>query len=263
MARPGCRRLSVRVRAASDGEIEYEGQCYALRVVRYLAGDLLASVPIGPALARDFGSKLAAFDTALGGFRHAGESPLLLWDLQRVTELRDLFDFIDDAAICQRVARTIDDFESNVIPQIRALRTQVIHGDANPENILVAASERSVSGFIDFGDMLRAPLVFEVAIAAAYLRREGLFALELIVPFVSGYHAALPLTDAELQLLYDLTRARLATTITLLYWRLGARGHDDPYRQKTLQGESDAGRFLAALDTLGRQGFLQTLRQGL
>lgn len=260
---PGVPTLVCTRGGTPGGELEYQGQCYALRVVRYLAGDLLTSVPIGPALARDFGSKLAAFDTALGGFRHAGESPSLLWDLQRVTELRDLFDFIDDAEICQRVARAIDDFESSVIPQLKALRTQVIHGDANPENILVAPSQRSVSGFIDFGDMLRAPLVFEVAIAAAYLRAEGMNALELIVPFVSGYHAALPLTDVELQLLYDLVRARLATTLTLLYWRLGARDHDDLYRQKTLQGESDAGRFLAALDTLGRQGFLQTLRQGL
>ncbi|NNF40492.1 MAG: phosphotransferase, partial [Woeseiaceae bacterium] len=137
------------------GELEYEGQCYALRVVRYLDGDLLASVAIDPVLARDFGTKLAAFDTALGGFRHAGESPLLLWDLQRATELRELLGFIDDGALGRRVARAIDDFEANVAPQIKALRTQVIHGDANPENILVAPSRRSVSGFIDFGDMLR------------------------------------------------------------------------------------------------------------
>ncbi|NNF39759.1 MAG: phosphotransferase, partial [Woeseiaceae bacterium] len=150
-----------------------------------------------------------------------------------------------------------------VAPQIKALRTQVIHGDANPENILVAPSRRSVSGFIDFGDMLRAPLVFDVAIAAAYLRGDAANALDLIVPFVSGFHAALPLTEAELQLLYDLVRARLAATVTLLYWRLGARAHDDPYRQKTLQGEADAGRFLAVLDGLGRPGFEQALRQGL
>lgn len=260
---PGVPTLVRTREGRSGGELEYQGQCYAIRVVRYLAGDLLASVAMGAELARDFGCKLAAFNAALRGFRHPGESPLLLWDLQRATELRGLLDFIDDKLIYRHVASAIDDFEQNVMPQIKALRSQVIHGDANPENILVAPSERSVSGFIDFGDMLRAPLVFDVAIAAAYLRSDDAKVLELIAPFVAGYHSALPLTDSELRLLYDLVRARLATTITLLFWRLGARAHDDPYRQKTLQGESDAGRFLAALDALGRQGFEQAVRQGL
>jgi Ser/Thr protein kinase RdoA (MazF antagonist) len=47
------------------------------------------------------------------------------------------------------------------------LRAQVIHSDANPENVLVAGKRL---GFIDFGDAIKAPLVFDVAIAASYMR---------------------------------------------------------------------------------------------
>jgi Ser/Thr protein kinase RdoA (MazF antagonist) len=242
------------------GSIEYAGQVYRLRLVSYLAGETLASVPLDMDMARDLGASLARLDLGLDGFSHEGERPLLLWDLQRAGELRDLLDGIDSPAIRGEVLRVIDDFDQRVRPELNRLRKQVIHGDANPDNVLVNPVSRRVSGFIDFGDMVRAPLVFDVAIAAAYLRTSKADTLGLIAPFVAGYHALCPLFDAELALLFDLVRARLATTITLLYWRLDARGDDDLYRQKTLARESDAVDFLAALDDLGRAAFLHGLQ---
>jgi Ser/Thr protein kinase RdoA (MazF antagonist) len=77
----------------------------------------------------------------------------------------------------------------------------------------------------------------------------------LIEPFIAGYHAVVPLHAVETGLLFDLIRARLTTTVTLLYWRLQARPDNDPYRQKALDIEGRAGKFLTALDTLGRAAF--------
>ena len=241
------------------GRIEHAGQSYMLRLVSYLAGELLSSVPLDAHAARDLGASLARLDLGLDRFSHAGERPVLLWDLQRAGELRDLLDRIDDPAMRGNVSRAIDDFEQRVRPELNTLRSQVIHGDANPDNVLMDPVSRRVSGFIDFGDMVRAPLVFDVAIAAAYLRASEADALELIAPFVASYHAVRPLSDAELALLFDLVRARLATTITLLHWRLDAREGADLYRQKTLARESDAMIFLAVLDDLGRAAFLRGL----
>lgn len=243
------------------GRIEHAGQVHGLRLVGYLAGKTLASIPLDTDLARDLGASLARLDLGLEGFSHEGERPVLLWDLQRAGELRDLLDGIDSPAIRGDVLRVIDDFDQRVRPEVNMLRKQVIHGDANPENVLVDPVSRRVSGFIDFGDMVRAPLVFEVAIAAAYLRASKADALQRIAPFVAGYHALRPLLQAELALLFDLVRARLATTITLLFWRLDARSDDDLYRQKTLARESDAMDFLTALDDLGRAAFLRGLQR--
>ena len=131
-----------------------------------------------------------------------------------------------------------------------SLRSQVIHSDANPENVLQCDSG---IGFIDFGDMMRAPLVFDVAIAAAYLRSDD--PLELVLPFVSAYHRENPLRDEEMELLFDLLRARLATSIALFYWRLRERDAHDEYRNKLLATEQSSITFLVALDTLGRAAF--------
>ena len=246
-----------------SGRIEFAGKSHMLRLVSYLAGEPLTTVPVNANTARDIGGSLARLDLGLDGFSHEGENPVLLWDLQRAGELRDLLDRIDNAAIRRRVLQAIDDYERRVVPELGSLHAQVIHGDANPENILVDPASGRVSGFIDFGDMVRAPLVFDVAIAASYLRASEADALDLIAPFFAGYHAVWPLSVAELALLFDLVRVRLATTITLLYWRLDARDHDDPYRQKTLDQESDAIAFLTVLDDLGRAAFSRELQRAV
>ena len=229
-----------------------EHGAYRLRVVTWVDGVPLETLPLGQDIVRDLGTALARLDRAFAGFSHPGERPELLWDLQRAAELRCLLSCIDDAGIRARVARVIDDFENNVLPEMSGLRSQVIHGDPNPGNVLTTDAGM---GFIDFGDIVKAPLVFDVAIAASYLRVFDANPLQFIVPFVAAYHAVMPLTPQEGELLFDLVRTRLATTNSLLYWRLGARGQGDPYRQKALDGESGAAGFLGLLDGLGREAF--------
>ena len=241
----------------SSGELTGHGAKHRLRVVSWIDGAQLEGLKIDSVLAGQFGSALAGLDLALQGYTHAGEKPALLWDLQRVRELRDLLDAIDDPAVKDGVTRVIDDYENHVVPALPSLRAQVIHSDANPENVIVTDEGL---GFIDFGDIIKAPLVFDVAIAASYMRVPGENPTALIEPFIAGYHAVLPLHGIETRLLFDLIRARLSTTVTLLYWRLQARPENDPYRQKALDLEGGAGKFLTALDTLGRVAFDNKIR---
>lgn len=225
---------------------------HRLRVVTWIDGESLLETGIDEARAARLGESLGRLDNALQGYSHPGENPVLLWDLQRAAELRPLVDVVDDRPVRRDIARVIDDFEANVEPVLTGLPVQAIHGDANPENILVTNGD---IGFIDFGDMVRAPRIFDVAIAAAYLRSTDDDPLVFIRPFVAGYHAVAKLLNGETRLLFDLVRARLATTITLLHWRLRDRAADDDYRRKSLTVEHTASRFLAALDTLGRASF--------
>jgi Ser/Thr protein kinase RdoA (MazF antagonist) len=240
----------------SSGSIADDEAAYRLRVVTWVEGVQLETIGVNERQATDFGKALARLDRALRAYSHPGENPVLLWDLQRVVELRELLDCIDDSSIRGSVERSMYDFEQNVLPVKSDLRHQVIHADANPENTLV---ENGDIGFIDFGDIIRAPQIFDVAIASSYLRRFDDNPTALIESLVAGYHSEMPIEATEADLLFDLVRARLATTITLLYWRLEARDEDDPYRQKTLDLESGASRFLQLLDRIGRTAFRKKL----
>lgn len=235
---------------------------HVMRVVSYLPGELLSSVTTGPRLAANLGACAAHLDLALAGFEHAGESQTLLWDMQRADRLRELLQYIADNALRAAVRGCLDDFDSRVKPQLPALRRQVIHADLHGDNVLVSADDHdAVAGVIDFGDMLRAPLIMEVAIAAAYLREIEGDPMRLIVPFVAAYNGIICLQDAEIRLLFDLVRARLSATISILRWRAAMRGALDQYSRDYMQSERTAETFLARLDELGRDAFTERLRR--
>ncbi|MDJ0813298.1 MAG: phosphotransferase [Woeseiaceae bacterium] len=228
---------------------------HSLRVVSFLPGRPLEGKLPGARVAFDMGRSLALIDRALDGFTHPGESQELLWDMQRAAEIRPLVRHVPGAELQSLVGACIDVFETRLAPAFADLRTQVIHNDLNPGNVLLTDGDPpGVAGVIDFGDMLRAPLIVDVAIAMSYLRAAE---DELAVPaaFARGFDSESPLEYRERELLFDLIRMRLATTITILYWRASARSADDPYLRKALE-ERGAERFLRHLSQLGQERFL-------
>jgi len=160
------------------------------------------------------------------------------------------------------VVRSLDEFEEFAWPELSGLRRQVIHSDFNPDNVLTHATEPDeVAGVIDFGDMLEAPLVADVAIAASYLRPDEGDPLALIAEFVAGYASVTPLQPNELKILFELIRARLCASIVILYWRASFRDADDPYLGKLLDAESFAETFLTRLNLIPRLNATQTFAQ--
>ena len=262
----GCQTAVPRIVRTSGGDsstIILDGRTeHIVRLVSYLPGQLAADVSPTPALMRSIGRSLAYLDIALSDFEHDGEQQPLLWDMQRATCLIPLTAHITDESLRQLVRACFGDFQEIVEPQFASLRRQVIHSDVHPGNVLVEESDpEAVAGIFDFGDMLRAPLVVELGIAASYLRSDDIDALAYVVSFVAAYDRISPLEDVEFDLLYDLLRTRLATTITMLHWRLATEGSEDAYVRESLQSESSAGRFLMRINALTRQAFSTRLRR--
>ena len=263
--RQGCAVAAPMIRRTLDGNessILYDGDIpHVCRVVSYLAGTPLSEFPATADLALDMGRCAANLDLALANFEHGGDNHVLLWDLQRAGDLRELTSYVEETDLRAAVCLCLDDFDSRVRPALSSLRHQVIHSDLHGDNVLATDDRRSIAGVIDFGDMLRAPLIMEVAIAAAYLRSSEDDCLALIAPFVAGYNSITALEEAELDLLFDLVRARLVATITILRWRLAMRGKGDDYARQSLEGEQHADHFLLQLDTLGRVPFTELVQQ--
>jgi Ser/Thr protein kinase RdoA (MazF antagonist) len=249
----------VRTPSGRDrGVIQSEdGPEICLRVVSWLNGELLSDVEVTPQIAERFGKRLAELNVALESFSHDGEAQTLLWDSQRAGELRGLLGHVNDKAVRESVEGVLDDFDNRVQPVLANLPQQVIHNDANDDNILLDVNG-DVSGIIDFGDMMRAPRVVDLATAASYLRTPD-DPLRLIEPFVVAYNQENALLAGEVDVLFDLIRTRLSMTLIILYWRLTARDEDDPYRQKSLAANSNALDFLQNLSNFGRDAFIQRI----
>jgi Ser/Thr protein kinase RdoA (MazF antagonist) len=231
-----------------------DGALLCLRVLTWVNGSLLDDSEITPEMARSLGDRLADLDIALNSFEHDSDGQASLWDTQRAGQLRSLLVHVSDSVVRQQLETVLDVFEEQVTPALKLLPRQVIHHDANTENILLDTSG-DLSGIIDFGDLLRAPRIIEVSTAAAYLRTTDGDPLQLLVPLVAGYLQKSALSAPELDVLFDLILTRLAMTVILFYWRLAARDKEDPYLQKLLDGEGGAFAFLQNLSSIGRDEF--------
>ena len=110
--------------------------------------------------------------------------------------------------------------QERVLPRFGNLRWQVIYNDLNPSNVLVDPDDPDrVVGIIDFGDMVRAPLIVDVAVAATYQLRHTPDPFEAATQFIAAYHSVTPLEETETDLLFDLVATRLAMSVIINTWR--------------------------------------------
>jgi Ser/Thr protein kinase RdoA (MazF antagonist) len=173
---------------------------------------------------------LARLDQALATLQHPASERELPWDIQRAHRVRALLQHVADPERRALAEAALDGFEQRALPRLAPLRRQPIHNDFNLYNLLVdpRVPER-VSGILDFGDMVYAPLVDDLAVAASYHVDEHGDALATIARFAADYHAVLPLLETETALLLDLVRARLCMVVAISGWRAARQPDNAPY----------------------------------
>jgi Ser/Thr protein kinase RdoA (MazF antagonist) len=191
-----------------------------VHVLSYLDGALLRSVTTDAALRRNLGVTLAELGRALRGFDDPLVHRPLLWDLAQLPDLRPLAAERPPGPRTDLITAQLARLTTEVSPRLAAQRTQLLHNDFSPDNTLISADGRAVSGIIDFGDVTVTALVNDVAIAAANLLGDD--GSDLLAPgldLIAGYHAVTPLTEAELRLLPDLILGRTVARIVISEWR--------------------------------------------
>lgn len=242
---PAVPRVVPTAAGASHVSTAHGPDRHIVRLVSWVDGQPLAEDDPSLALSHSIGHGLATLGRWLRGFRHPGENQSLLWDMKKASELRRHLGLLDGAVIRGAVSSALDDFDAIARPAMQSMRWQVIHNDLHSENLLVRPGQPDVMvGVIDFGDMLRSPLIVDLGVCAAYLRGDDEAPFAAIRAFVAGYQQITPLTAAELDLLYYLVRARLAATVCISRWRLSARAADDPYLKVALNAERAAADYL-------------------
>jgi Ser/Thr protein kinase RdoA (MazF antagonist) len=232
-----------------------------VRCVTYLAGERLADVAASPTRWRALGRFLARLDGALADFVEPRADRPFLWDIKRADELRPLVGYVADVPRRDHVATILDTFGEEVRPRLSALPGQVIHNDANPQNVLVASDAPDrISGVIDFGDAVHGPVVQELAVAIAYQQLAGAPPFQAAVEICRGFHEELPLSGAELALIPALVATRLALITVITSWRSALHPENAAYIMRNdpvieanlalvpaLCGPTGVARFVAAV----------------
>jgi Ser/Thr protein kinase RdoA (MazF antagonist) len=126
---------------------------------------------------------------------------------------------IDDSARRSRVEQVLGHLTEKVLPVLLGFRAQVIHNDVSCQNTLVDGDR--ATGVIDFGDLIHAPLVCDIAVPVSELIIDLDDPIEGAMQIVAGYHSVTPFTDDELGVVFDLVTSRLAMGIAISAWRAG------------------------------------------
>jgi 4-aminobutyrate aminotransferase-like enzyme/Ser/Thr protein kinase RdoA (MazF antagonist) len=199
-----------------------DGIEYATCLIGFLAGRLLAEARPGRRLLDNLGDMLARLDRALQGFFHPALGQHLAWDLRRLPELAEHARYIESAAVRGDVEGVVAEFRERA-PALGGLRSQAIHGDCHGQNLLVDPAAETVTGILDFGDMIHAPRIFEPAVTMSELLIEDLASLPAVSAVLEAYARREPLEAAEIDVLGTLIAARHAVTVLVHAWR---RRHD-------------------------------------
>jgi len=237
---------------ARSGEtlVAYEdpaGATHRIRIIEFLPGQLLATVsPRSEALMVDIGRRTAELDSALGAVpEHPPARIDFDWALGHAGNVMERGLALLEGEQHALIERTLAAFRAKE-PEFLGLGSQMIHGDVNDHNVLVAATaggDYRVTGIIDLGDAHSAPRSFDLAIVIAYSILGTPDPFAAAAALTRGYHGRLPLLEQELDGTMALVRARLGQSVCVSAWRR-EQGEADEYHLVT---EQPAWRLLKQL----------------
>lgn len=209
-----------------------------LRVLSYLPGKpLAAGEPPTTGLAANAGCFLGRVSAALKDFSDPAQGHFMAWDLGN--------GLLDDDAIWVSGAADIRALESELRPMLKqrvldrlpGLRRQVVHQDAHQDNLLRAqADSETVLGLIDFGDMIEAAIVCDLAILCLGFVERSTCAQDCVAHAVAGYHSEFPLLAEELDLLFDTMLARETLTVLLSDFKIAHHASASDYIHEARPG---------------------------
>jgi Ser/Thr protein kinase RdoA (MazF antagonist) len=230
----------------------HEATTTAVRMQTFLSGS--PKDDSTDATRRTIGAMLARLHEALEGFDHGELRRSYLWNLTRLGDLASLVHHLapDQQPIAER---TIAGFVEEVWPRLSQTAAMPIHADFGHENILFDGD--AVTGIIDFGDLMAAPRIVDIAIASAYqLMWSNDSPAETLAGIVQGYETHQRLTADEIDMLPTLCMGRLVQSLTIGAARAAVHTTNHDYILL------HAAPVTAALQTLGAVGD-EAIRNGL
>jgi hydroxylysine kinase len=208
-----------------DGRPEFqldrsEGDSRTVRLVTFTRGILQRKTRQTAAQRRNAGMMLGRLQEALVDFRHPAEDHFSTWDMKNAPSLKVMLEDLESGEKRAELCGWLDRFADEVLTNLSRLRAQVVHNDLNSDNIVVNPDNTDeIAGIIDFGDMVKTAVLFDVAVAAAYQSTDAEDPLQAAIEFVTGFHKRRPLRDREVALLFTTIVARMVMRIAITEWR--------------------------------------------
>lgn len=231
--------LTPRLIPTTSGEAIGQHGSQFVRLISALPGTTLGTARLTTdAVRRDLGRAVGRLGLALTTFDHPGFHRDFYWDLANAEKVvSEYLPLVAEPALADRIRAFAAYHRAHVVPLLPEFRRGVIHGDLNDYNILIDEAHQTVTGIVDFGDMVYSHVVNDVAIACAYVALSAEDPLAAAAAVVAGRHETYPLTEADLEAVFSLMCMRLCMSACIAARQTAERPGDDYLRisQKPLE----------------------------
>ena len=257
-----CPVLIPRVDGETLGTVDGNQGTHVVWMVGYQPGQFVSQLSAhSQALQYGIGAYLGQLDAALEGYTHEAMHRVLPWDLMQAEHITERLKDIDEPDKKQVVQYFLGRFINHVLPRKGELRRSVIHNDANDNNLLTENRNGvpEVYSIIDFGDMVYTATVSELAIGMAYMILGKEDIMGTVRTIARGYHAMYPITEEEIEVVFDLVCIRLCISVCMSA-RERKRSPDNTYLAIS---EAPAWAALARLRDIDPDEAMRLLREAL
>ena len=185
--------------------------CY-VRILHFVDGKMYALVKHNTSLEKSLGTMLGILSSELKNLNKPAAFRDFEWDPSNIMWLeKDLKLF--NGRKKDILLKNINEHNFFVQNNKKNLRYSLTHGDANNYNLVV--KKNKVVGLLDYGDMIYAPTINDLAIALSYalMNKNDLYSsLENIV---KTYHNRFKINFDEIFSLMTLVKTRLSITVVM------------------------------------------------
>jgi len=220
-----------RVRLSKDGETSVtlkaaDGKNHIVRVLTYLPGKTYQQIaPLSLEGLRKVGVLVAGVSKGLQGFFHPAADHFMPWDIKSGTLQNQSLHDPAKAYFATHIKPVLDRWQDLQGRTLKSLPAQVIHYDGHNENLLWAMDgSDELAGLIDFGDLIYAPAIMDLAVSFSSFLSEDIQLqqddwIDIAVAILQGYNSVRFLQEDELDVLLDMTLARLVLSVLLFDFR--------------------------------------------
>lgn len=241
----------------SSSPTNHSMQASTIRVLSWVEGSLYSELQATDRqLHESLGELVAQMTLAFSDFVQPTAKRVSDWDIAQLDRLQPKLNYYHSHKK-ELLSKHLSNFIRQTKVQLNQLPQQVIHNDANDNNLVVNKVNDSAicSGIFDFGDIVFSYRVCDLAVAMAYAMMNQEHPLTVAKHIVKGYQKHLAISKAEIDCLLGLIQARLVQSLL----NSGQSYSESPDNQYLIISAAPAWDLLKTLDSITHQKFLSCI----
>ena len=227
-------------------------KCF-VRILSYIEGKLYANYKNSSELEISLGTYLGILSNELKNIGHPSSFRKFEWDPSTIEWTKKYINLFKSKKK-EILKKNYNEFIKFVQKNKTHLRYSLTHGDPNNYNLVVSNNE--IIGLLDYGDMVYAPTINDLAISLSYALMNKKNFYNTLKNLITNYHNKFSINFAETLSLMSLVKSRL--TITVIMAEIQIKKF--PKNKYILISKKDAWNLLYRLDKIDIYSFIYLIR---